>query len=135
MVLSFDLIGWCNGVSIEKHTIMKVAGINTTLTWPSPLPDGNNESTQPPQGVTFLLPGAMISISQYSNLRDVILEQQHLVVSLFMNPLLPLCDNHRRHAKDVKRVFDGLKSMYHDQLANISRYNIVGHSMGGKVVS
>mmetsp|Transcript_28216 Transcript_28216/g.47958 ORF Transcript_28216/g.47958 Transcript_28216/m.47958 type:complete len:262 (-) Transcript_28216:1533-2318(-) len=102
----------------------RVAGINVTLSWPS------KDESSSPRGVTFLLTGAMISLSEYKGLRDVILEQQHLVVGLYVNVLWPLRNNHRKHAQDVKNVFDALESMY-DYLP--PSYKVVGHSAGGKI--
>jgi hypothetical protein len=72
----------------------------------------------------------MVSISEYNGLRDVILQQKNLVVSMFMNPLWPLRNNHRKHAHDVKCVVQELN----EEFSNLpSSYAIVGHSMGGKV--
>jgi len=50
-----------------------------------------------------------------------------------MNVLWPIRDNHRKHAKNVKKVFDGLKSIYKQELSKIDMYTIIGHSVGGKV--
>lgn len=110
--------------SVEpREETKRIAGVNVTLSWPS----SKDES----RGVTFLLPGAMIAISEYNGLRDVILEQSHLVVSLYINVLWPLRNNHRKHAQDAKRVFDELRSM-HTSLPN-NGYSIVGHSAGAKI--
>mmetsp|Transcript_12817 Transcript_12817/g.22516 ORF Transcript_12817/g.22516 Transcript_12817/m.22516 type:complete len:289 (+) Transcript_12817:42-908(+) len=114
----------CKPTTVPREERKRVAGVNVTLSWPS------KDASAPPKGVTFLLPGAMISISEYNGLRDVILEQHHLVVSLYVNVLWPLGNNHRKHAQDVKKVFDALISMY-AQLPN--SYSIVGHSVGGKI--
>ena len=103
----------------------RVAGVSVTLSWP--------KSDAPVNGVTFLLPGAMISISEFNSVRDIIIEHNHLVVSTFMNVMWPLTNNHRKHAKDVKKIFDELKATFHDELRNISRYNLIGHSVGAKV--
>ena len=81
----------------------------------------------------FLLPGAMIGISEYNNIRNVILQKNYLVISLYMNVLWPIRDNHRKHAKNVKKVFDGLKSLYKQELSKIDMYTIIAHSVGGKV--
>ena len=105
----------------------RVAGVSVTLSWPT------TKSDAPVHGVTFLLPGAMISISEFNSVRDVIIEHNHLVVSTFMNVMWPLTNNHRKHAKDVKKIFDELKATFHDELRNISRYNLIGHSVGAKV--
>lgn len=95
------------------------------MSWPT--------SDAPVHGVTFLLPGAMISISEFNSVRDIIIEHDHLVVSTFMNVMWPLANNHRKHAKDVKKIFDELKATFQNELRNISRYNLIGHSVGAKV--
>ena len=52
---------------------------------------------------------------------------------MYMNVLWPIRNNHRKHAKNVKKVFDGLKSIYKEELSKINLYTIIGHSVGGKV--
>ncbi|KAL3922745.1 MAG: hypothetical protein SGILL_002036 [Bacillariaceae sp.] len=108
----------------------RIAGVSVVLTWPS-----SASKDTPVKGVTFLITGAMVSISEYNGLRDIILEKKHLVVGLFMNPLWPLRNNHRRKAEDVKNVFQELRSsMERDESMQLpDSYSIVGHSMGGKV--
>eukprot|EP01083_Nonionella_stella_P056274 148279_1 len=75
----------------------------------------------------------MIGISEYNGLRDVILEKQHLVVSLYVNVLWPIRNNHRKHARDVKNIFSALRLMYYDNLDHLDSYSVVGHSAGGKI--
>ena len=104
----------------------RVAGVNVSLCRPS-------MSNTPIKGVSFLLPGAMISISEYDSLRDVIIAQNHLVVSTFMNVVWPMSSNHRKHAKDVKNIFDELKATFYDELESINTYSLIGHSVGAKV--
>lgn len=103
----------------------RLAGVDVTLSWPS-----SADGAVPPQGVTFLLPGANIKISEYNGLRDVIVGQQHLVVGLYINVLWPLVNNHRKHAQDVKQIFDALVAK-HTHLP--PSYSVVGHSAGGKI--
>ncbi|KAL9187275.1 hypothetical protein ACHAXT_001378 [Thalassiosira profunda] len=102
----------------------KIGGVNVTLSWPS------DDASASPAGVAFLLPGAMISISEYDGLRDVILAQNHLVVSLYINVICPPRNNHRKHAADVKTVFDELRNKY-PHLPD--SYKVIGHSAGGKI--
>ena len=114
----------------QKSTLRKekklIAGVQATLSWPS------SSSPKPKlKGVAFLLPGAMISISEYNGLRDVIIQQDHLVVSLYMNVIWPIRNNHHKHAQDVKKVFAELKSYAHLDLPDA--YTVIGHSAGGKV--
>lgn len=118
---------------LKSQWTNRIAGINATVSWPStnPTSGDNASSASAPKGVTFLLPGATVQISEYNGLRDaILLEHHHIVVSLYLNVLWPLRGNHRKHAQNVKRVFDELRSMY-AFLPN--SYSIVGHSVGGKI--
>lgn len=72
----------------------------------------------------------MIDLSEYGGLRDVALERNHLVVGLYSNVLWPPRNNHRRHARDARRVFDELSSA-HPRLPH--SYKVCGHSVGGKI--
>jgi pimeloyl-ACP methyl ester carboxylesterase len=102
-----------------------IAGVNVTLSWPND--DGDDSKVR---GVTFLLPGSLVSISEYNGLRDVLLELNHLVVSFFINVFWPLFDNHQTHARNAQRVFEGLVGQ-HKKLPET--YSVVGHSVGGKI--
>ena len=111
---------------VEK---IRLGGVKTTISWPV-------EATSPSDvinGVVFLLPGAMISISEYKGLRDVILQNNHVVVSFFVNVLYPFKNNHRYHAQNVAKIFDELLLRYPDRGLPSSSYGIVGHSCGAKV--
>lgn len=112
----------------------RIAGVSVRLTWPisnnHDSDDNSSNKASSPKGVAFLLPGAMIGISEYNGLRDVILERQYLVVSTYINVLWPVCNNHRKHAQDVKKVFNELCSI-HSNLPGT--YTVVGHSAGGKI--
>mmetsp|Transcript_5244 Transcript_5244/g.11392 ORF Transcript_5244/g.11392 Transcript_5244/m.11392 type:complete len:282 (+) Transcript_5244:148-993(+) len=103
---------------------IRLAGVRVTLSWPS------DDSAFAPAGVTFLLPGAMISISEYGGLRDVVLQQNQLVVRFFINVLYPFRNNHQVHAEEVRNVFDALRALY-PNLPN--SYSMIGHSAGGKI--
>ena len=102
---------------------VRLAGVKTTITWPA----------EEAKDVVFLLPGAMVSISEYNSLRDVILQQNHVVVSFFVNVLYPFRNNHRYHAQNVAKIFDALLIRYSDRGLHSSSYGIVGHSCGAKV--
>ena len=110
---------------------VRLAGVKTTITWPPEVKDINN-------GVVFLLPGAMVSISEYDTLRDVTLQHNHVVVSFFVNVLYPFRNNHRCHAQNVAKIFDAFLVRYSDRglpgsSSSSSSYGIVGHSCGAKV--
>ena len=102
---------------------VRLAGVKTTITWPA----------EEAKDVVFLLPGAMVSISEYNSLRDVILQQNHVVVSFFVNVLYPFRNNHRYHAQNVAKIFDAFLIRYSDRGLQSSSYGIVGHSCGAKV--
>ena len=107
----------------------RLAGVKTTISWPV-------EASSPAKvvnGVVFLLPGAMISIPEYNGLRDVIVQNNHVVVSFFVNVLYPFKNNHRYHAQNVAKTFDAFLLRYPDRGLPSSSYGIVGHSCGAKV--
>ena len=110
---------------VEK---IRLAGVKTTISWPV-----EASPSKVIDGVVFLLPGAMISISEYNSLRDIILQNNHVVVSFFVNVLYPFRDNHRLHAQNVAKIFDELLLRYADRGLPSSSYGIVGHSCGAKV--
>lgn len=109
-----------NPITSEEYRTIE--GVSVTIS----TPDG--EVT--PSGVTFLLPGAMISISEYASTIDVLLSRGQFVLSLFINVIVPFKDNHRAHARKIRTIFDTFHRE-HPYLPN--RYNIVGHSVGGKI--
>lgn len=84
-----------------------------------------------PSGVTFLLPGAEIGVEEYNSHRDVLIAKRQIVLSFFINVLWPLKDNHRIRAKQVKHIFDNCHKQLFPYLPEL--YNIVGHSVGGKI--
>lgn len=89
-------------------------------------------------GVTFLLPGAMQSESSYASTRRVLHQQQaQIVISFYINVLTN--KTHDDYAMDVPHI---LKAYLQDSYCNgknkknkkfLSSYNIVGHSVGGKI--
>lgn len=105
-----------------------LAGVKTTISWPV-----EASPSKVIDGVVFLLPGAMISISEYNSLRDVILQTNHAVVSFFVNVLYPFRNNHRHHAQNVAKIFDAFLLRYSDRGLPKTSYGIVGHSCGAKV--
>ena len=116
----------------------RIAGVDVVLTWPSRTQNTAVSNLATTKGVTFLLPGAMVNISEYNSIRDIILQQDHLVVSMYMNVLWPFRNNHRTHAHNVKKVFNELTTLYTtaDNChldASCKSYSLVGHSVGGKV--
>lgn len=86
-------------------------------------------STPPrkPTNVTFLLPGAMIAISEYDSIRNVLVKRNHAVLSFYCNVLTT---RHRVMATWVQDIFNEFKRQKH---IDVDCYNIVGHSVGGKI--
>ena len=86
------------------------------------------EPKKTPQGLTFLLTAANISLSKYLSIRDALLGADQIVVGFFINALNPLLNNHRVKAEKVRCIWDELKRDY-----KFKRYSVVGHSIGGKI--
>uniref|UniRef100_A0A7S4JMH4 Chlorophyllase n=1 Tax=Odontella aurita TaxID=265563 RepID=A0A7S4JMH4_9STRA len=83
-----------------------------------------------PTGVTFLLPGSMIPLSEYKTTKNVLLGKNQWVLSFYINVMWPPCNNHLAQVNKVRRVFEAFREI-HPQLPNC--YNVVGHSVGAKV--
>lgn len=98
-----------------KQTTEQLAGVTITISTP----------TGTAKGVTFLLPGSMIAIGEYNQTRDVLVKNDQVVLSFFLNVLTT---KHRVFAQRVKDVFDAFV-----ERCNFEKYNIVGHSIGAKV--
>jgi len=81
-----------------------------------------------PLGVTFLLTAANIPLSKYDSIRDALISINHVVVGYCINALCPLWGNHRIKAEEVHDMFKELNKDY-----RVFEYNIVGHSIGGKI--
>ena len=103
---------------MEQSSRRLLAGVNVTLSAPSNEPDG----------VTFLLPGAMIAIQKYNSIRDVLLKKNQIVLSFYMNVLTK---EHRVMAQQVVNIFNDFQQQYSGQ--RFDSYSIVGHSVGAKV--
>jgi len=80
-------------------------------------------------GVTFLLTGAQIPLTEYKSIIEILLMQNQLVVGIHIN-LLSIKSNQRKKAQKIKEMFDVLKNDY-PFLPN--KYYIVGHSVGAQV--
>lgn len=101
-----------------------IAGIPVTVSEPE------NAS-----GITFLLPGAMLSQSSYASTRSVLHQEQgQIVISFYIN-VLTAKKTHDDYAKDVPRILQVFVQDYSHGNKNkkLSSYNIVGHSVGGKI--
>lgn len=80
-------------------------------------------------GLTFVLGAANIPLSKYTTIKDTLLAINHVVVGIYTDVLsLRQGVSHRKKAKNVYDIFNQLKGEF-----NVSDYNIVGHSIGGKI--
>ena len=80
-------------------------------------------------GLTFILGAANIPLSKYSSIKDTLLSINNVVVGIYVNVLsIKQGVSHRKKAKNVREVYDQLKKEF-----NVSKYNIVSHSIGGKI--
>ena len=86
-----------------------------------------------PDRITVLLPGTLLSLSEFASTRDVLLERRQLVIGfLRLNPLPVFGKSHEQMARDVAAVVNAVRAL--DEYKTLpSKYNIVGHSLGGKV--
>eukprot|EP00978_Attheya_sp_CCMP212_P022433 scaffold66940_cov23-Attheya_sp.AAC.1 len=85
-------------------------------------------TTRTPAGLTFVVGAANMPVSKYLSIKNVLLQMDHVVVRLFVNVARPIRNNHRTKADNIHRMFQELKTEY-----RVERYNIVGHSIGGKI--
>lgn len=101
-----------------EQSTANLAGVTVTISTPR----------YEPSGITFLLPGAMIAISEYDSIRNALIHNNRIVLSFFTNVLTT---QHRVMAMWVKDIFDDFRQQY--RIQQFDKYSIVGHSVGAKV--
>ncbi|KAL7462811.1 hypothetical protein ACHAXS_003187 [Conticribra weissflogii] len=79
-------------------------------------------------GLTFVLTAANIPLSKYQSIIDALSSINHAVVGFFINVASPIANNHRMKAERIPIIFSALKAEF-----QVKNYNIVGHSVGGKI--
>lgn len=87
-----------------------------------------------PTGLTILLPGTLLKIESYNSTQEVLLSKDQLVIGFkTLNPFPIVGKNHSKMADDVVNVVKDVCAL--DDYAGLrgKKYNIVGHSLGGKV--
>ena len=85
--------------------------------------------TKPVAGLTFVVTAANIPLSKYNSIISTLRSSaDHVVIGFFVNVLSPPRNNHRIKAQLIARIFDEIKDEF-----NVRQYNIVGHSIGGKI--
>jgi len=90
-----------------------------------------------PAGITVFLPGAVQELKEYQSTLDVLVEQKQLVIGFnTLNPFMmnpPFVRPHSEMADDVGKVVAKVCALPQYQSLKEKKYNIVGHSLGGKV--
>jgi len=84
-------------------------------------------------GITVFLPGTLLKLEEYSSTYDVLVEQNQIVIAFEkMNPFPFFGRSHKKMAEDVASVVREFLAI--EEFSTLpSKYNIVGHSLGGKV--
>lgn len=95
----------------------RFAGFDVTTAWPD----------VKPRGITFLLPGALVSLGEYESTSNLLCQHGQVVLSFFINVFAA------SHAKFADRVFSIFQD-FHAKNPNLpGQFSVVGHSVGGKV--
>jgi hypothetical protein len=95
----------------------RLAGFDVTVAWPK-------ESVR---GVTFLLPGAFVGLTEYDATSHVLLEKGQIVLSFFINVFAA------SHDQFAARLFHIFQDFYSKNPHLPDQFSIVGHSVGGKI--
>jgi pimeloyl-ACP methyl ester carboxylesterase len=85
-----------------------------------------------PAGITVFLPGTLIPLKKFKSTYEVIVNQNQIVIAF--NKLNPFTSTHDKMAEKVAGVVKEFRAL--EENANLLpgvKYNIVGHSLGGKV--
>lgn len=86
-----------------------------------------------PTAITVFLPGTMLKLDDFESTYKAIVEQNQIVIAFEkMNPFPIVGRSHNKMAEDVASVVEEFLALEgNDSLPR--KYNIVGHSLGGKV--
>lgn len=79
-------------------------------------------------GLTFLVTAANMPLSKYASSIAALNAEDHVVVGFFVNVFNPPRGNHRVKAERIGQIFQELKAEF-----RVKQYDIVGHSVGGKI--
>lgn len=82
-----------------------------------------------PTSLTFVLTAANVPFDNYHSITEALLELDHVVVGYYINVASPPWRNNRIKAQNVYDMFEELRQ----EFTMITKYNIVGHSVGGKI--
>mmetsp|Transcript_15670 Transcript_15670/g.26439 ORF Transcript_15670/g.26439 Transcript_15670/m.26439 type:complete len:316 (-) Transcript_15670:21-968(-) len=79
-------------------------------------------------GMTFLVTAANMPISKYTSIINALTSVDHVVVGIYVNAITLNRNAHRMKAEAIPHIFEQLKSEF-----RVNKYDIVGHSVGGKI--
>jgi pimeloyl-ACP methyl ester carboxylesterase len=86
-----------------------------------------------PTSITVFLPGTMLNLKDFSETYKAIVDQNQIVIAFkSMNPFPIVGRSHQRMAEDVASVVKEFLAI-EENSGLPTKYNIVGHSLGGKV--
>jgi pimeloyl-ACP methyl ester carboxylesterase len=86
-----------------------------------------------PTGITVFLPGTLMCLDTFQTTVDCIVEQSQVVIGFkLLNPLPIVGKSHNKMAEEVAGVVAAFRALDGNE-GLPSKYNIVGHSLGGKV--
>lgn len=79
-------------------------------------------------GITFLVTAANMPVSKYTSIINTLTSNDHVVVGIYVNAIALNRNAHRMKAEAIPEIFKELKSDF-----RVNKYDIVGHSVGGKI--
>jgi pimeloyl-ACP methyl ester carboxylesterase len=98
------------------------------------------EPTGTPNGVTFLVPGSWLGFSRfgigpvitdYTQIKDALIAKSQVVIGFFRTDVTPFfAPSHDDYANLLPKIFQAYR-VEHPNLPE--KYNVVGHSVGGKI--
>ncbi len=87
-----------------------------------------------PTGISVFLPGTLLDLKDYDSTVDVLVSRNQLVIEfLKLNPLPLVGITHDKMAENVVNVVKAVCALEDYSSLAESKYNIIGHSLGGKV--
>jgi hypothetical protein len=82
-------------------------------------------------GLSFVLTAANLPLSKYASIISALNSANHVVIGLYISILNPLQIGNNLHRSKAERI----PPMFHElrEEFNVNKYDIVGHSIGGKI--
>jgi hypothetical protein len=78
--------------------------------------------------LTFVVTAANMPISKYTSIITALTSVDHAVVGIYISAITLNRNAHRIKAEAIPQIFEALKSEF-----RVNKYDIVGHSVGGKI--